>query len=253
LLGVVVIRPLTAFRKGANTLLRHRFAVLTVSLSILLIMACIPPPAVSEPPATPSAQAAPPDPGQCVLDSFSLLTRALPVPQVSPAATTVIDSTVKAFGISIEVEPVEDEEPAADTETRPSNSGEALVGTARKYTGVRYRWAGMSSRGMDCSGFIARVLRSHNIRAPHNAAQLFQLGQHVAYEDLQPGDLLFFQTSRRGISHVGMYVGNNEFIHASSGAGRVVTTSLHDEYYAKRLKGARRLTKGSDRGLWDWE
>ena len=213
------------------------------------MMACIPPPAVSEPPATPSAQAAPTDPGQCILDSFGFFARTLPVPQISPATSTVLDSAIKAFGVAIEVLPPE--EPAADTEDNSGDPGQALVGTARKFTGVRYRWAGMSSRGMDCSGFIARVLRSHNIRAPHNAAQLFQLGEPVSYEELKPGDLLFFQTSRRGISHVGMYVGNNAFIHASSGAGRVITTSLHDEYYARRLKGARRLSSPGEQQSWD--
>jgi cell wall-associated NlpC family hydrolase len=132
------------------------------------------------------------------------------------------------------------------SEEQPGTPANELVQTARRYTGVRYRWAGMSSRGMDCSGFIARVLRHHGVRAPHNSAQLFALGRPVSYEELQPGDLLFFQTSRRGISHVGMYIGDNQFIHASSGAGRVVTTSLRDPYYARRLKGARRLERPAE-------
>jgi cell wall-associated NlpC family hydrolase len=213
------------------------------------MLACIPPPAGSDPPPPTPPPATPTDPGQCILDSVGLFARTLPLPQIAPTTSTVLDSAIRAFGVSIEVLPPE--EPAADDEENSTDPGRALVGTARRFTGVRYRWAGMSSRGMDCSGFIARVLRSHNIRAPHNAAQLFQLGQPVTYEELQPGDLLFFQTSRRGISHVGMYVGNNEFIHASSGAGRVITTSLRDPYYAKRLKGARRLSGPAEQQSWD--
>ena len=219
--------------------LLHRFALPRVSLTVFLLFACIPPP-VSGEPAAPKLPA-PADTAHCILDSLSLFTITLPLPQQGIAATSILDSiATQARELSAEEQSVSPQSADNSQEQTPPSASD-LVETARTFSGVRYRWAGMSSRGMDCSGFIARVLRVHGIRAPHNAAQLFVLGWPVSYEELKPGDLLFFQTSRRGISHVGMYIGNDEFIHASSGAGRVVTTSLHDPYYASRLKGGRRL------------
>ncbi|UCH34666.1 MAG: C40 family peptidase [Armatimonadota bacterium] len=177
---------------------------------------------------------------------MQFLARVTPLPQAAPVTASVLDSCIKAFDVSIELT---SDSPAVESSEEPSPaSGSRLVGTAQRYSGVRYRWAGMSSRGMDCSGLIARVLRAHGIRAPHSAAQLFGLGRAVRFAELEPGDLLFFKTSRRGISHVGMYIGNGEFIHASSGAGRVVTTSVYDPYYVKRLKGARRLGDAPESG-----
>jgi cell wall-associated NlpC family hydrolase len=214
----------------------------TASLTVFLLLACIPPPAMSVPSdPSPSHQQTATQP---FVDGLGLVATALPVPQAALASVSLLDNiTRQACQIAYHALIDPDAYMAAyyDELEESSASGEELVSTAQQYAGVRYRWAGMSSRGMDCSGLIARVLRSHGIRAPHNSAQLAQLGRPVHYEELQPGDLLFFRTSRRGISHVGMYVGNDEFIHASSGAGRVVTTSIHDPYYAKRLVAARRL------------
>lgn len=127
---------------------------------------------------------------------------------------------------------------------KPSSSGgsKSLVTTAFKYRGVRYRYGGMSSRGMDCSGFVSRVLRDHGIRAPHNSKALYRLGKPVSRKNLQPGDLVFFHTTRPGISHVGMYIGNGKFIHASSHRGRKVRVdSLGSGYYSRRYVGARRV------------
>ena len=112
-----------------------------------------------------------------------------------------------------------------------------------RYRGVPYAYAGMTSRGMDCSGLVARVLLNHGIRAPHNAASLYGLGIPVPLEKLRSGDLVFFHTTGRGISHVGIYIGNNEFVHASSGSGVVMTSRLDEGYYQARYVGARRLAR----------
>jgi LysM repeat protein len=119
--------------------------------------------------------------------------------------------------------------------------GSQLVRTAMRYRGVPYRWGGLTSRGMDCSGLIVRVLRAHGIDAPHYSKALYRLGTSVSGSDLQPGDLVFFHTTRPGISHVGLYVGNGQFIHASSGKGRVRVDTLARGYYRNRLVGARRV------------
>lgn len=116
-----------------------------------------------------------------------------------------------------------------------------FASTALMYRGVPYRWAGMSSRGMDCSGLIARVMQQHGIRVPHQSSQLFRLGTPVGLGELQAGDLLFFRTRRRGIGHVGMFIGDGKFIHASSGAGRVVITPVSDAHYMAMCVGARRI------------
>ena len=223
------------------------FTLPTATLTVFLLLACIPPPATCVPPD--SLATLEKDPVQPFAQALGLLATALPIPQAGLASIPFTD-TITAQACDIACKALKDpnlylaetyDYPESLEEAEGSASGEALVGTAQQYAGVRYRWAGMSSRGMDCSGLIARVLLSHGIRAPHNSAQLSKLGRPVSYEELQPGDLLFFRTSRRGISHVGMYVGDGEFIHASSGAGRVITTSIRDEYYAKRLVAARRL------------
>jgi len=126
------------------------------------------------------------------------------------------------------------------SQQKAKTEGGAAVATALSYRGVRYRYAGMTSRGMDCSGLISRVLMAHGLRAPHSSRALFNLGRAVRYNELRQGDLLFFTTRRRGISHVGMYVGDGKFVHSSTGRG-VVISSLSEGYYAKRMVGARRV------------
>ena len=118
---------------------------------------------------------------------------------------------------------------------------DSLVQTALKYRGVRYRWGGMTTRGMDCSGLVARVLDLNGIEAPHNSRALYKLGKPVARQDLRPGDLVFFNTRGAGISHVGLYIGDGQFIHASSAKERVRIDKLSEGYYDRRYVGARRV------------
>ena len=127
------------------------------------------------------------------------------------------------------------------TQDAVASSAWGLGGSALLYRGVPYRYAGMSSRGMDCSGLVARVLQLHGIRAPHNSRELYKIGKPVAKKDLQPDDLVFFSTRGKGISHVGIYLGDGKFVHASSGGGQVRTDSLMEGYYARRFVGARRI------------
>jgi cell wall-associated NlpC family hydrolase len=94
---------------------------------------------------------------------------------------------------------------------------------------------------MDCSGLVARVLRIQGVIAPHSSRELYKLGRRVTRKELEPGDLVFFRTRGRGISHVGIYMGEGQFVHASSGGGRVQVDSLDSGYYARRLVGARRV------------
>jgi cell wall-associated NlpC family hydrolase len=117
-----------------------------------------------------------------------------------------------------------------------------LVDIAKSLLGIRYRRGGASTSGFDCSGFVQYVYDCFSLPLPHSAAQQFGLGDPIGLSELSIGDLLFFKTRRRPFpSHVGIYIGDNQFIHASSGKRRVTITSLDDPYYSKRFVGARRV------------
>lgn len=117
--------------------------------------------------------------------------------------------------------------------------GQQLAATAQNFLGVPYRWAGTTSRGLDCSGLVLRSMAVLGKNVPHNAAALYKLGQRVSYEELQPGDLVFFNTRGRGVSHVGIWIGDNTFVHASTSRG-VIRQEMKG-YYARRLVGACRI------------
>lgn len=122
--------------------------------------------------------------------------------------------------------------------------GSDIVREAMRYLGIRYVWGGESDRGMDCSGFIYMVFQTKLPGLERlRSYDYFQMGAPVDKESLMPGDLVFFTTYARGPSHVGIYVGEGKFIHASSGAGLVTITPLDHLYYAARYLGARRLVK----------
>lgn len=118
-----------------------------------------------------------------------------------------------------------------------------IVSFAKQFYGVQYVWAGASPDGFDCSGFIYYVFQKNGIAMPRMADGQFEMGVHINRYDLQPGDLVFFSTYEPGPSHVGVYIGEGNFIHASSGAGEVTITSLDKPYYQSRYLGARRIIR----------
>ena len=126
-----------------------------------------------------------------------------------------------------------------------SSKGSEIVAYAKQYLGVKYVYAGASSTGFDCSGYTMYVMKHFGYNLPHTATGQMGYGTSVAKSALQPGDLVFFcDPSRSGgkaASHVGIYIGSNQFIHASSGGGKVQIDSLSKAYYAKYYVGARRL------------
>lgn len=117
----------------------------------------------------------------------------------------------------------------------------SLVKAALRQRGSRYVWGGASRGGFDCSGFTRYVfLKERGITLPHSASAQARLGQPVRGSDLKPGDLVFFSTYRRGISHVGIYIGQGKFVHAANSRKGVRVDTLTG-YYARRLKAARRI------------
>ncbi|MDR7418197.1 MAG: NlpC/P60 family protein [Armatimonadota bacterium] len=116
-----------------------------------------------------------------------------------------------------------------------------LLTLSRRYLGVRYRWGGTTPRAFDCSGFMYYVYARMGVSLPRTTFEMYDAGVPVPREELKAGDLVFFQTISPGPSHAGIYLGDGRFIHSSSGAGRVLISTMLDGYYAPRYLGARRF------------
>lgn len=123
------------------------------------------------------------------------------------------------------------------------NTGHQIASFAQQFLGVPYVWAGSSPAGFDCSGFVYYVYSRHGISLPRMADEQYHIGQRVPLNVIQPGDLVFYSTYAPGPSHVGIFVGNGKFIHASSGAGEVTLTAMSKPYYQARFLGAFRISK----------
>lgn len=117
-----------------------------------------------------------------------------------------------------------------------------LVQTARRFIGTPYRWSAASPEdGFDCSGLTMTVYRLNGLELPRTARAQFRMGRAVQRHELAAGDLLFFDTRRSGrVSHVGIYCGENRFIHAPSTGKKVSSASLTNGYFNRRYLGARR-------------
>ena len=123
------------------------------------------------------------------------------------------------------------------------STGSQVVASAKQLMGVPYVWGGTTTRGFDCSGFVQYVYKQYGITLNRTANSQMSNGYYVSADNLQPGDLVFFfgTYSTSGASHVGIYIGNGQFIHASSGSGRVVISDLWSNYYSSHYYGARRV------------
>ncbi len=118
-----------------------------------------------------------------------------------------------------------------------------VVNNALKHIGVRYRWGGNTpKKGFDCSGFVRYVFqKTLGLTLPRRADEMSRVGNKITSNDLKPGDLVFFNTRRRTFSHVGIFIGDNQFIHSPSTGHRVRINSLDDQYWEQHFTGARRL------------
>jgi cell wall-associated NlpC family hydrolase len=118
---------------------------------------------------------------------------------------------------------------------------EKLIRIARKMLDIPYRFGGSSFLGIDCSAYVQKVFSLLDIMLPRTAREQFGRGKRVGREDLSAGDLVFFRTYAKFPSHVGIYLGDNQFIHASSTERKVTIDRLDAPYFVKRFAGARRL------------
>lgn len=115
-----------------------------------------------------------------------------------------------------------------------------VVTYAKQHLGAPYKWGASTGKAFDCSGFVVYIMNKFNVNLDRTASGQFNGGTKVEKDDLQAGDLVFFTTYKKGPSHVGIYIGDNKFIHASSGVDQVTITDLDTNYYKKRYLGARR-------------
>jgi cell wall-associated NlpC family hydrolase len=123
-------------------------------------------------------------------------------------------------------------------------SAQELAMQAIGMIGIRYTFGGRNpDTGFDCSGLVRYVFDRVTGRSlPHNSFEMARMGTSVSQDELQPGDLVFFNTRGQRFSHVGIYVGEGRFIHAPSRGGRVHIVNMGDRYWVSRFNGARRLT-----------
>ncbi len=115
-----------------------------------------------------------------------------------------------------------------------------IIQSSMRYQGVPYVFGGTSPSGFDCSGFTRYVFSQAGIYLPRAADEQYEIGQYVSYSRLQPGDLVYFTTYEAGASHVGIYLGNSQFISATSSRG-IAIARMDSGYWGDRYIGARRV------------
>jgi cell wall-associated NlpC family hydrolase len=125
----------------------------------------------------------------------------------------------------------------ADYEKRVTST--KLTDFVRRWLHVPYRYGGDSMAGIDCSGLVVQLMQQvYGIRLPRQASDQYRQGTAISRSQLQAGNLVFFSTGQRsGIDHVGVYLGDDNFVHASENGG-VIVSSLNDDYYTSRFAGA---------------
>lgn len=130
---------------------------------------------------------------------------------------------------------------------RYTNAAQDVILQGLKLVGVRYRWGGNDEdSGLDCSGFVRLVFKdSTGTSLPRTAREMSEVGQQVDANQLKPGDLVFFNTMRRTFSHVGIYLGDNHFLHAPRKGAEVRVESMDSSYWMTRYNGARRILEGN--------
>lgn len=130
---------------------------------------------------------------------------------------------------------------SSSAESDYSETKDFLISIAQNTLGIPYKFGASSFKATDCSGYVKMVFNLIGMDLPRSAREQFKVGQSVEREDLSIGDLVFFKTYAPFPSHVGIYLGNNLFVHASSYAKKVTIDSLNLPYYFKRFIGAKRL------------
>jgi len=167
--------------------------------------------------------------------------------RVSPATTVILilaAMTIAACGSSVEGTGGMRLPPGAPPLPADISSGRrAVITESYRWIGTPYRYGGNSKRGVDCSGLVNAVFGRFGVKLPRRARDLARKGRSQNRSALVPADLVFFaNTAGRGITHVGIYLGKNHFIHSSTSRG-VIISSLDESYYHRHFAGARMIIK----------
>lgn len=189
-----------------------------------------------------------------------ILSRRGPVKELAVARTHEMDEYAEEDDLLDDDEDVVLNDALLETENNTDSSAELLgqwdspherslfVRVAKGFLGAPYRLGGSSIRGLDCSAFVRKIYEFFDVNLPRTAKEQARVGMSVPRDELKEGDLVFFNT-RRAYGHVGIYIGNNEFVHAAAGRQRMVRIDTLDKpYYNKRFVKAVRI-KGLDSGV----
>jgi cell wall-associated NlpC family hydrolase len=164
-------------------------------------------------------------------------------------ATFLLASALFAGGVTsaAAAEPSRKPEEQMSFLERYTNAAQDVILQGLKLVGVRYRFGGNDeSGGLDCSGFVRLVFKdSIGAALPRTAREMSEIGQQIDTSQLKPGDLVFFNTMRRTFSHVGIYLGDNHFMHAPRTGAEVRVESMESSYWMQRYNGARRIIEGN--------
>ena len=167
-------------------------------------------------------------------------------PAVSPATHGLFASWFGGVNSAADAAIADSEQTVATTRSMLSMgippTGSLVVG-ALGLLGISYRLGGNTpDSGFDCSGMVRYVFQNAlGLDLPRRAEEISRVGLHVDRSALKPGDLVFYKTLRKAFSHVGIYLGNNRFIHAPSAGGAVRVDDMSQSYWATRFNGARRV------------
>ncbi len=155
--------------------------------------------------------------------------------------------SVALFALTGVANAAEQQKPAEELSLfeRYTNSAQDLILKGLELVGVNYRRGGTNAdSGLDCSGFVQLVFKDAvGLILPRTAREQSQVGDNIDKTELKPGDLVFFNTMRHAFSHVGIYLGDNRFLHSPRSGAEVRVEDMRQSYWVKRYNGARRVVE----------
>lgn len=221
-----------------------KVSLLSIAFVTMMTAACATSGARPQPfPGAPNPFSAP-----ATADPATSVTGATP-PATSPVPATNSDTTSPATVLPVLIPPVGTDTAATSDGTASAGSAgrkaDALLKTALKFQGTRYRLGGDSpASGFDCSGFVRFVFEQYQIELPRTVVEQYSVGKKVKTADVKAGDLLFFSTTAKGATHVGIALGAanpGEFVHAPGAGGSVRIEHFDTAYWSTKLVGIRRV------------